>query len=225
MHRLRIYRLHPSYKAILGDARSTLERDGERSIRRSREEGHRDGVCQEALEELGGVCIPPIIYVELVILSGVGREEVKLLEGDLDTLARTLGDEGHRALELLRDLLIWSSIIIEGNGRGSDLDITRPDDHIYRASGLLRYGLVGSELVDALDLSLPPSARGTSTHEDKGQGSLGSRSMEGLRREITPPKGKELLDTRLGVGRLLSVVIILLDELLASLIDIEDARA
>ena len=49
--------------------------------------------------------------------------------------------------------------------------------------------------------------------------------MEGLRREITPPKGKEFLDTRLGVGRLLSVVIILLDELLASLIDIEDTGA
>ena len=76
MHRLGIYGLYPSYKAILGDARSTLERDSERAIRRSREEGHRDGVCQEALEELGGVYIPPIIYVELVILSGIGREEV-----------------------------------------------------------------------------------------------------------------------------------------------------
>ena len=76
MHRLGIYRLHPSYKTILGDARSTLERDSERAIRRSREEGHRDGVCQEALEELGGVYTPPIIYVELVILSGIGREEI-----------------------------------------------------------------------------------------------------------------------------------------------------
>ena len=225
MHRLRIYRLHPSYKAILGDARSTLERDGERAISRSREEGHGDGICQKALEELGGVFATPIIYVELVIPSGIGGEEIKLFEGDLDTLTRTLRDEGHRALELLRDLPLRPSIIIEGNGRGADLDITRPDDHIYRASGLLRYRLVGGELVDALDLSLPPSTRGTSAHEDEGQGSLGSRSMEGLRREITPPKGKELLDTRLGVGRLLGLVIILLDELLASLIDIEDTGA
>ena len=225
MHRLRIYRLHPSYEAILGHARSTLERDGERAIRRSREEGHRDRVRQKTLEELGRVFASSIIYVKLVIPSGIGGEEIKLFEGDLDTLACTLRDEGHRALELLRDLPLRPPIIIEGDGRGADLDITRPDDHIYRASGLLRYGLIGGDLVDALDLSLPPSTRGASAHEDEGQGSLGSRRMEGLRREITPPKGKELLDTRLGVDRLLSLVIILLDELLASLIDIEDTGA
>ena len=95
MHWLGIYRLHPSDKAILRDARSTLERDGERAIRRSREEGHGDGICQKALEELGRVFATPIIYVELVIPRWIGGEEIKLLEGDLDTLARTFRDEGH----------------------------------------------------------------------------------------------------------------------------------